>query len=182
MQRVWLFETLAIAVEWIDFLDPALVGVADARERGVRVEIRPARSTHRGSIYASPMESLLPAVCRLDFLESTPGAADRMHWHPSMLGGEPRDRTMEAQMGADPVGWLSAQLTSFDLFLTRAGIEPAYPKAADVAAVRGAAAEIAACLASGLEWARDDPWPPAVHDERGLTISCDTWPQRTQAT
>lgn len=168
VQRAWLFERFAITVARIDFLDPALVDRADARERGVRVEVRPSQSTPEGSLYASSAELLKPAICRIDLLESRPHAADRMHWHPSMLRGEPGDRTMEAEMGGDPVGWLVVQLMSFDAILLRAGIEDLHAMNADVLAVRAVVEEIAGCVASGLEWARETPWPPAVHDERGL--------------
>ncbi len=171
VQRAWLFEKFAITVARIDFLDPALVDQANARERGVRVEVRPAQSTHQGSVYASPTELLQPAICRIDLLESRPQAADRMHWHPTMLRGEPGDRTMEAEMGGDPVGWLVVQLMSFDAILLRAGIEDLRAMTADVQAVRDVVDEIAGCVASGLEWARETPWPPAVHDERGLADS-----------
>ena len=42
--------------------------------------------TH-GSIYVDP-HTLQPAIC-IDFLESRPDAADRMHWRPTMEAGEP---------------------------------------------------------------------------------------------
>lgn len=170
MQRVWLFEKLAITVERIDFLDPALVGQPDARERGVRLEVKPARSTHRGSVYVSSEDDLQPAICRIDLLESRPHAADRMHWHPVMESGEPGDRTMDPSIGVDPVGWLVGQLTSLDSLLVRAGIEGVPDLRDDVAAVRSVTDEIAASAAAGLEWARQTPWPVVVHDERGLAV------------
>ena len=168
VQRAWLFEKFAITVEVIDFLDPALVDHANARERGVRIEVRPSQSTRRGSVYASDAAFLKPAICRIDLLESRPHAADRMHWHPTMLSGEPGDRTMDAEIGADPVGWLVAHLMSFDGVLVRAGIEDVHAMTADVLAVRAVADEIAGCVASGLDWARETPWTPVDHDERGL--------------
>lgn len=166
--RAWLFERFAITVARIDFLDPALVEQANARERGVRVEVRPSQSTHQGSVYASTAELLKPAICRIDLLESRPYAADRMHWHPTMLRGEPGDRTVEAELSGDPVGWLVVQLMSLDGILLRAGINDFHAMTADVLAVRAVAEEIAGCVASGLDWARETPWPPTVHDERGL--------------
>ena len=51
MQACWLFDTLAVTVERTDFLDPAFASEPDIRERGVRVEVRPFETTHRGSIY-----------------------------------------------------------------------------------------------------------------------------------
>jgi len=168
VQRVWLFERFAITVARIDFLDPALVGQPDVRERGVRLEVRPLQSTRLGSVYASSADVLSPAICRIDLLESRPHAADRMHWHPTMLAGEPGDRTMDAELSADPLGWLVDQLKSFDALLARAGLEDVPPMTPDVLAVRAVADEIAASVSSGLDWARESPWPPAVHDERGL--------------
>ena len=61
MEKVWVVGNLAVTVARIDFLDPAVAGEADARERGVRVEVRPAGVVRRGSIYASPAVSLEPA-------------------------------------------------------------------------------------------------------------------------
>jgi hypothetical protein len=168
VQRAWLFEKFAITVEVIDFLDPALVDHANARERGVRIEVMPSQSTPRGSVYASVAAFLEPAICRIDLLESRPHAADRMHWHPTMLSGEPGDRTMDAEIGADPIGWLVVQLKNFDGVLVRAGIEDVQAMTADVVAVRAVADEIASCVASGLAWARETPWTPMDRDERGL--------------
>jgi hypothetical protein len=170
VQRTWLFESYAITVARIDFLDPALVGQPDVRERGVRLEIRPSQSTYQGSVYASSTDVLSPGICRIDLLESRPHAADRMHWHPTMLAGEPGDRTMDAELSADPLGWLAAQLNSFDALLVRAGVEDVSPMTPDVDAVRAVADEIVASVADGLEWARQSPWPNAVHDERGLAV------------
>lgn len=171
MQRAWLFEKFAITVARIDFLDPALVDQADARERGVRVEVRPSQSTRQGSVYASSADLLRPAICRIDLLESRPHAADRMHWHPTMLRGEPGDRTLEAEMSGDPVRWLVVQLMSFDRLLVRAGVADDQAMTSDVLAVRAVAEEIAGCVSGGLDWARESPWPPAVHDELGLADS-----------
>jgi hypothetical protein len=168
VERAWLFDVFAITVAWIDFLDPALVDHVDARERGVRLEVRPSESTRRGSVYASSAALLKPAICRIDLLESRPHAADRMHWHPAMLSGEPGDRTMEAELSADPIGWLTVQLNSFDGILVRAGVEDAAATTADLAAVRAVADEIVGCVSRGLDWARESPWPSVVHDERGL--------------
>src|SRR5947207_2150692 len=122
MERVWVFDRLAIAVAQIDFLDPAVADEPDARERGVRIEVRPASSRVDGTIYVSASTELKPAICRIDFLESAPGAADRMHWHPDMPDGEPGDRTFDADMPADPVGWLTAYLRSLGDFLAGAGV------------------------------------------------------------
>ena len=123
METAWLFDTLAVTVARIDFLDPEFASEPDIRERGVRVEIRLLESKHDGSIYVSSGVSLQPAVCRIDLLESAPGAADRMHWHPTMPEGEPGDRTFDAAIPADPTGWLAQQLTDVTQLLAQGGVQ-----------------------------------------------------------
>ena len=71
-------------------------------------------------------------------------------------------------MSGDPVGWLVEQLMGFAGVLARAGMDVGPATATDVLAVRAVAGEIAGCVADGLDWARQTPWPAAVHDERGL--------------
>lgn len=171
MEQVWVFDRLAVTVARVDFLDPALAGQADARERGVRIEVKPAASTFEGSVYASSTDVLRPAVCRIDLLESAPHAADRMHWHPTMPEGEPGDRTFDAAISTDPLGWVSAQLGDLRALLERAGAEHLDSLAEDEHAVREAVPEIAGCVAAGLEWARQEPWPAVTHDERGMAQS-----------
>jgi hypothetical protein len=167
MEQIWLFEHLAVTLTRVDFLDPALVGQDDARERGVRIEVKPATSRYEGSVYASSTDVLRPAVCRIDLLESAPHAADRMHWHPTMPEGEPGGRTFDTAIPADPTGWVSAQLSDLPALLARGGVDPE-PMASDADALRDAVPDIAAAVDAGLAWARRSPWPDAVHDERGL--------------
>ena len=122
MERLWTFDRLAVTMRRVDFLDPAMTGQPDARERGVRVEIKPAQTQARGSVYASDVVTLEQALCRCDFLESGSGKADRMHWHPEMAHGEPGGRTFEAGMPADPRGWLISFLRSgLPDYLSRSG-------------------------------------------------------------
>jgi hypothetical protein len=168
VEKLWLFRRLAIAVFRIDFLDPALTDEADARERGVRIEVKPATSGFEGSVYSSSATRVDPAVCRIDLLESAPNAADRMHWHPTMPDGEPGDRTFDPGIGADPIGWLSTQLDDLAPLLEQAGVPDVPSYADDVADVRAARAEILDDVAAGLAWARQWPWPEVTHDERGL--------------
>ena len=169
MERVWMAEQVAISVMRIDFIDPKVAHEPDARERGVRIEVRPVSTVVEGTVYASWSRTLRPGICRIDFLESAPGAADRMHWHPEMEDGEPGDRTFENAMPADPVSWLTRFLRD-DLhgFLVRAGV-PDEVLASDLETLRKAADEIGAAVADGLAWARQ-PWPEVEHDERGMAI------------
>jgi len=166
METAWVLDTLAVTVCDIDFRDPALAGRPDARERGVRVEVRPVRTSYAGSVYASPTHVLQPALCRIDLLESAPGAVDRMHWHPQMDGGEPGERTFDPAIGADPVGWLRDRLADPAALLTNAGVD-LEPHAEDLAALRALAVEVGARVEQGLARARQ-PWPEVSHDERGL--------------
>lgn len=170
MERVWVFDHLAVAVARTDFFDPAVAGSDDGRERGVRIEIRPVRWSTDGTVYVSDSASLDPAFCRIDFLESSPGAADRMHWHPTMPGGEPGERTFDPTMPPDPVGWLAAFLDDLGGYLARSGLAGADAMSGDLDAVRSASGEIGTAVADGLAWARQT-WPDVEHDARGRALA-----------
>lgn len=168
-ERCWLFDTLTVTLARIDFLDPALQVSPNARERGVRLEIRPVRAETGGSVYASPALALSPAVCRIDLLESAPGAADRMHWHPVMAAGEPGDRTFDPAMPADPERWLSDRLGDVEALLAQSGVGDLRRHGAAAAAIAQASDEIVDVARAGLDWARM-PWPEVDHDERGMAV------------
>lgn len=168
-ERCWFFDTLAVTLAWIDFLDPDLAGSPETRERGVRVEIRPMGADPGGSIYVSPALWLAPAVCRIDLLESAPGAADRMHWHPVMAEGEPGDRTFEPAMSADPAAWLYDRLHEVDVLLERSGTPDVGRHRDAVASIAEAAEEIVEVVREGLAWASAS-WPEVRHDERGMAL------------
>ncbi len=170
METAWIFGTLTVTVARIDFLDPAFASEPNTRERGVRVEIRPSSSSDARSIYASPAVRLEPAVCRMDLLESAPGAADRMHWHPTMDAGDPGDRVFDPAIPADPLGWLAGRLADVPNLLTLAGLEDVDRHTESARLVAESAAEIVAAARSGLEWARR-PWPEVTQDERGMAVS-----------
>jgi len=170
MERLWSFDRLAVTMRRVDFLDPVLTGQPDGRERGVRVEIKPAQTQARGSVYASDVVTLEQALCRCDFLESGSGKADRMHWHPEMAHGEPGARTFEAGMPADPRGWLISFLRSgLPDYLSRSGHDiTSYT--GDLTEIGDTADEIGRALDEGLAWARE-PWPDVAHDERGMAVA-----------
>lgn len=165
VETAWIYEHLAVTVADLDFLDPA--GNADDRERGVRVELRPVTREYRGSIYASPVLDLRPAVCRIDLLESAPGAADRMHWHPVMDGGEPGDRTFDEDLALDPLAWVASHLAEADGMLQRAGYDDLRHGAQDLDALAADVPDIVVRIQRGLETTRQ-AWPNVDHDERGL--------------
>lgn len=170
LERCWLTPTLAVTVAQVDFLDPALAQEPQARERGVRVEIRPVTADALGSLYASPALELGRAVCRIDLLESAPHAADRMHWHPAMVDGEPEERTYDPAMAADPAGWLSEKLHDVLALLRRSGMS-------DLEQFRSAASTVAQLSPEMVEEARNalmrarEPWPEVDHDERGMAVA-----------
>ncbi len=170
MERAWLFDTLSVTMAEVDFHDPELRDDPDARERGVRVEIRPTTSEMLGTVYVSPTITLHPAICRIDLLESRPGAADRMHWHPVMHSGEPGDRTFEAAMSADPIRWLRHHLRSLEELLRGLHADVAARHAVDSDPVARMADEISDTVRDGLTACRG-PWPDVAHDERGMAIA-----------
>lgn len=170
MERMWVFEGLAVTVADVDFLDPALGDASDARERGVRLEVRPVDTAAVGSIYASPGLVLQPAVCRIDLLETGPGAADRMHWHPLMRAGDPDDRVFDDVLREDPLGWLHQRLRGLDELLETAGVADPGRYAGDAAATARAADEIVASVRVGLARMRE-PWPVVQHDARGMATT-----------
>ena len=170
MERSWTFDRLAVTMRRVDFLDPALAGQPDARERGVRVEIKPARSQARGSVYASDVVVLDQAMCRCDFLESGPGKADRMHWHPEMVHGEPGERTFEAGIPADPRGWLTLFLRSGLADQLSLSGHDITSYADDLTEIGDVADEIGRALDEALAWSRM-PWPDVVRDERGMAVA-----------
>jgi hypothetical protein len=169
MQACWLFDTLAVTVERTDFLDPEFASEPDIRERGVRVEVRPFETRHRGSIYASDQMTLQPALCRIDLLESAPRAADRMHWHPTMDAGEPGDRVFDAAIPADPLGWLAQRLANVTALLTASGVDDVTRHSGSAQDIASHVDDIVAAARSGLEWARG-PWPEVLHNERGMAV------------
>ena len=164
MEMIWKFGRLAVTGELIDFKDPAETG-PDVRERGVRIELRVVWVVDGDSIYASPGWTFGPAVCRFDLLESRPGAADRMHWHPTMIDGEPGDRTFDPSIAADPPAWLRARLREVETLLCHAGC--AEDLHDDAERVRREVDVVAEWVARCLERLRT-PWPEVTHDERGL--------------
>lgn len=167
MERVWLLDHLALTLRETDFADPALAGQPDVRERGVRLEVRPVTVTAEGSLYSSPALALAPPVCRVDLLESAPGAADRVHWHPVMHDGEPGERVFDEDLSADPEGWLAARLRDLPSLVAGAPEADRGPLLADADAVAALAGEVAAQVAASLASLRG-PWPVVTHDERGM--------------
>ena len=171
IENCWLCGTLAVTVARVDFLDPAAHGPR-ARERGVRLEIRLLQTDAGGSIYASTAVTMSPGLFRIDLLESAPGAADRMHWHPVMAAGEPGARTYDPSMCADPTGWLSDRLHEVQVLLKRSGVPDVGRHRRAALEIAGACEQIVEAARAGLDWARE-PWPAVDWDGRGMAVQRD---------
>lgn len=172
MRVVFGFERLAVLVEDIDFLNPEWADQSDVRERGARVELRPVETVDApgGSVYSSQTLIAGLGLCRLDFLESAPHAADRMHWHPAMAGGEPDERRFDHELSADPVGWLRARLKDGERFLRDAGVADTGPYATDIRLMAELADDVVAQVERVLVRARQT-WPEVTgRDERGMPV------------
>jgi hypothetical protein len=164
VQTIWKFGRLAVTGEKIDFADPAETGPA-VRERGLRIELRVVRASGAGSIYASDGWAATPAICRIDLLESRPGAADRMHWHPVMTDGEPGDRTFDHEISGDPSAWVRSRLCDVESLLRGAGITGDFHP--DAEELRHEVDAVVTWVEQSLAQTRR-PWPEVTHDERGL--------------
>lgn len=111
------------------------------------------------TIYSSPAFSLKPAIIRIDMLESAPHKADRMHFHPGMVDGEPGDRTFDENMGENPIDWLRSYLKQLHEWVGQAD-----------GSAMALAAEVITRETAGLLGEARQPWPEVVHDERGLVV------------
>jgi hypothetical protein len=124
-----------------------------------------------GSIYASRGVSVGRAVCRFDLLESAPSAQDRMHWHPSMPGGDPVERLFDDDLRRDPLGWLGKRLTDAVGTLELAGVDDPKRYAKDAETLARQADAIVAEAAAGLARFRAG-WPETSgRDERGMALT-----------
>jgi len=172
MRVVFCFDQLAIQVEDIDFLNPKIAEEPDVRERGARIELRPVETADApgGSIYSSQTVESGLGLCRLDFLESAPHKRDRMHWHPAMVAGEPRTRTFDKELSADPIGWLRSRLNDGARFLNDAGVTDTAPYERDIRMMAELADDVIAQVERVLVRARAS-WPEVgARDERGMPV------------
>ena len=111
------------------------------------------------TIHSSAALSLKPAIIRIDTLESAPNKADRMHFHPGMVDGEPGERAFDENMVKNPIDWLLSYLEKLHDCVGQA----------DGRSIAEAAEVITRETAEFLEEARQ-PGPEVVHDERGLVV------------
>src|SRR5207248_1607819 len=110
-----------------------------------RLELRVLeRGALKGTIYsAQPIEVGRP-IWRVDLLESVagrPGSFDRTHHHPVFRGWDPTSRVFDAELTADPFGWLEKRLADLDGVLAAAGFPADAAGPGDAEGLRRAAPE-----------------------------------------
>jgi len=85
-------------------------------EHGARIEIRElAAHPHRGSESASQLTTVDRPLWRADLfdrLADPAGSFGAAHYHPRFTGNEPSERFWDADLTADPWGWLGDQISS----------------------------------------------------------------------
>lgn len=114
-------------------------------EHGARVEIRELRDhEHRGSESASQLVTVDRTRWRADLFDRLGDAAGSFavaHYHPQFAGNEPSARVWDAELTADPWGWLGRQIANLGAGPGRDGwrLDPA-----DAAELSGLAATVVA--------------------------------------
>jgi hypothetical protein len=152
------FERVGVVVGDLYFLDPEPGKSQEGAEHGVRLELRVLeRGALKGTIYsAQPIEVGRP-IWRVDLLESVagrPGSFDRTHHHPVFRGWDPTSRVFDAELTADPFGWLEKRLADLDGVLAAAGFPADLAGPGDAEGLRLAAPEIADAARRLLERVR----------------------------
>jgi hypothetical protein len=159
------FETLAVVIGDMYFVDPNPLAGQETAERGVRLELRLIdRGEPQGSIYAGVPITLGRPVWRVDLFGSTdspPGALDRAHHHPRFSGWEPSRRHFVPELSADPLSWLGDQLVDPAAVLARAGVDANEITEADKTGLAAAGPEIVATVKRLLDGVRDGELAPA---------------------
>lgn len=136
------FERVSVLISDLYFIDPEPLRGQESAERGVRLEVRMLdRGALKGSIYSAQPIGIGRPAWRADLLESVdspPGSLDRAHHHPAFAGWEPGHRVFDAELSADPVHWVGAQLADLEGLLRRSGIAGVEPPAGDGSFARDA--------------------------------------------
>jgi hypothetical protein len=155
MLQLFGFGRIGVVIGDLYFLDPVQKEGQEGAEHGVRLEVRmlePGELT--GSIYSSRPISVGAPVWRVDLLETVDGPAgslNRAHHHPRMEDWEPRGRTFDVELSADPVGWLGKQLSDLEGMLGRAGIDVDAALAADADSLRRAVPDVQRAVTAMLD-------------------------------
>jgi hypothetical protein len=155
MLQLFGFDRIGVVVGDLYFLDPVQKNGQEGAEHGVRLEVRMLEPGElKGSIYSSRPISIGAPVWRADLLETVdgpPGSMNRTHHHPKMRDWEPRGRTFDAELSADPVGWLGKQLSDLEGLLDRAGIEVDAELAADADRLRDVVPDVQRAVTTMLD-------------------------------
>lgn len=147
MLQAFVFERVGVVVGDLYFFDPIQRAGQEGAEHGVRLELRVFdRGDLKGGIYsATPIAAGRP-IWRVDLLETVDGAAgshDRTHHHPNFNGTwDPVGRVYDKELTADPLGWLSAQLSDLPAILDRSGVPQDVADPSDTASLRDMAPAI----------------------------------------
>ena len=154
MLHLFGFDRLGVAVGDLYFVDPNPSPGQEGAERGVRLEVRLLEQAEaEGSIYAARPIVVGRPVWRADLLESVagrPGSFDRTHHHPRMRGWEPGSRQFDADMSADPLGWVGRRLSDVGVLLSEAGIDASELGPDDADQLRSAVPAIVEAVATLL--------------------------------
>jgi hypothetical protein len=148
MLQAFVCEKVGVVVGDLYFLDPAQPAGQEGAEHGVRLELRAFdRGELKGSIYSAvPIVAGRP-IWRVDLLETVegePGSFDRTHYHVKFTDGwNPTSRVFDRALTADPLGWLTKELSDLPAILDRAGEPRDVADPADPATLRDLAPVIA---------------------------------------
>ncbi len=146
MLQLFGFDRIGVVLGDLYFLDPVQKEGQEGAEHGVRLEVRMLEPGEpKGSVYSARPISIGAPVWRADLLETVdgvPGSLNRAHHHPRMQDWEPRGRVFDADLTADPVGWVGKQLSDLEGLLERAGIDVDAPLAADAGSLRAAVPDV----------------------------------------
>jgi len=155
MLQLFGFDRIGVVIGDLYFLDPVQKPGQEGAEHGVRLEVRMLeRGELAGSIYSARPISIAAPVWRADLLETVAGPAgslNRAHHHPRMQDWEPRGRVFDAELSADPVGWVGKQLSDLEGLLVRAGIEVDPTLAADAESLREAVPDVQRAVTTMLD-------------------------------
>jgi hypothetical protein len=146
MLQLFGFDRIGVVVGDLYFLDPVQKVGQEGAEHGVRLEVRMLEPGElKGSIYSARPIGIGAPVWRADLLETvdgSPGSLNRAHHHPRMSDWEPRGRTFDEELNADPVGWVGKQLSDLEGLLERAGVDVDDMLAADADRLREAVPDV----------------------------------------
>jgi hypothetical protein len=155
MLQLFGFDRIGVVIGDLYFLDPVQKQGQEGAEHGVRLEVRMLEPGELvGSIYSARPIGIAAPVWRADLLETVDGpvgSMNRTHHHPRMQDWEPRGRVFDAELSADPVGWLGKQLSDLEGLLDRAGIEVDATLAADAESLREAVPDVQRVVAMMLD-------------------------------